>query len=75
MQVVSGRTKAEKRTPVEAFAFPDRRQSDPELEKRIEAMAEKIRNYEAPVRKPEPPKDLVQLKKKQVDGSTVPVGV
>ncbi len=52
----------------------ERRQTDPELEKKIEAMAEKIRSYEAPKRKPEPPKDLVQLKKKSPDGTTVPVG-
>jgi activator of 2-hydroxyglutaryl-CoA dehydratase/predicted nucleotide-binding protein (sugar kinase/HSP70/actin superfamily) len=53
----------------------DRRQRDPDLERHIEHMAEKIRRYEAPVRKPEPPRDLVQLKKKSSDGSTVPVGV
>ncbi|NUP06657.1 MAG: CoA activase [Polyangiaceae bacterium] len=53
----------------------DRQQTDPALAARIEEMAEKIRRYEAPVRKPEPPRDLVQLKKKAVDGSTVPVGV
>ena len=51
----------------------DRRQSDPVLENQITMLAERVRNYEAPKKKPEPPRDLVQLKKKQADGSTVPV--
>ena len=51
----------------------DRRQTDPVLENQINMLAEKVRNYEAPKKKPEPPRDLVQLKKKQADGSTVPV--
>jgi hypothetical protein len=52
----------------------DRKQSDPELERRIEETAAKLRKYEAPPARPEPPKGLVQLKKKTVEGTTVPAG-
>ena len=52
----------------------DRKQSDPELEKHIAGLAEKVRNYEAPPARPEPPKGLVQLKKKSADGTVVPAG-
>ncbi len=52
----------------------DRRQSDPALEAHIEALAEKVRRYEAPPARPEPPRDIVQLKKKTKDGSMVPIG-
>jgi predicted nucleotide-binding protein (sugar kinase/HSP70/actin superfamily) len=51
-----------------------RRQSDPELDAVIAALAEKLRQYEAPPTKPEPPKGLVQLKKKTAHGETVPAG-
>ncbi len=47
----------------------DRRQSDPELERSIAELADKVRRYEAPPARPEPPKDLVQIKKKTKDGS------
>jgi activator of 2-hydroxyglutaryl-CoA dehydratase/predicted nucleotide-binding protein (sugar kinase/HSP70/actin superfamily) len=52
----------------------DRRQTDPELDARIAEVAERLRKYEAPPRKPEPPRDLVQLKKKSADGTHVPAG-
>jgi predicted nucleotide-binding protein (sugar kinase/HSP70/actin superfamily) len=51
-----------------------RRQSDPELERNVAELAERLRRYEAPPRRPEPPRELVQLKKKTTDGRTVPVG-
>ncbi len=57
-----------------AAQLADRRQTDPELDARITSLAEKVRTYEAPKTKPEPPKGLVQLKKKAADGSTAPVG-
>ena len=47
--------------------------TDPELEARITALAEKLRKYTAPPSPPEAPKGLVQLKKKQPDGSVVRV--
>ncbi|MFO0550243.1 MAG: BadF/BadG/BcrA/BcrD ATPase family protein [Polyangiaceae bacterium] len=50
----------------------DRRQTDVTLDRAIAELAEKVRSYEAPKRKPEPPRELVQLKKKSADGSTVP---
>jgi len=51
----------------------DRRQTDSVLAAQIATLADKIRRYEAPVKKPEPPRDLVQLKKKNADGNTVPI--
>jgi activator of 2-hydroxyglutaryl-CoA dehydratase/predicted nucleotide-binding protein (sugar kinase/HSP70/actin superfamily) len=51
----------------------ERRVQDPELERQIEALGEKLRAYVAPVSPPEPPKGLVQLKKKTKDGSVVRV--
>jgi hypothetical protein len=44
---------------------------DPALEARIEALGDKLRRYEAPAKPAEPPKDLVQLKKKGADGRLV----
>jgi hypothetical protein len=37
-------------------------------------LAEKVRGYVAPESPPEAPKGLVQLKKKQSDGTVVPAG-
>ena len=48
--------------------------TDPELEAKIVTLSEKVRNYEAPKTKKEPPRDLVQLKRKAADGTTVPTG-
>ncbi len=55
----------------------DRKQSDPDLARGIEELADKVRKYEAPpARAADAPKsNLVQLKKKASDGTTVPVGV
>ncbi len=47
--------------------------TDPALESQIQTLAERLRRYEAPISPPEPPKGLVQLKKKQPDGSVVRV--
>jgi hypothetical protein len=47
--------------------------TDPTLESQIQNLAEKLRSYEAPVSPPELPKGLVQIKKKQPDGSVVRV--
>ena len=52
----------------------ERRQTDAELDKRIVELAERLRRYEAPPKKPELPRELVQLKKKQADGTVMPVG-
>ena len=49
----------------------DRMSRDPALEARIEALGDKLRRYEAPAKPAEPPKDLVQLKKKGADGRLV----
>jgi activator of 2-hydroxyglutaryl-CoA dehydratase/predicted nucleotide-binding protein (sugar kinase/HSP70/actin superfamily) len=50
-----------------------RRITDPALERQLADLAEKVRRYEAPPpAPPEPPKGLVQLKKKSADGSVVP---
>jgi hypothetical protein len=51
----------------------DRQITDPALEEKIATLAEKLRSYTAPVTPPEPPKGLVQIKKKQPDGSVVRV--
>jgi predicted nucleotide-binding protein (sugar kinase/HSP70/actin superfamily) len=51
-----------------------RRVSDPALEKQIEELAERLRAYTAPIAPPEPPKGLVQLKKKRSDGTVAPAG-
>ncbi|WP_441291938.1 BadF/BadG/BcrA/BcrD ATPase family protein [Sorangium sp. KYC3313] len=51
-----------------------RKITDPALEREIAALAEKVRSYVAPVSPPEVPKTgLVQLKKKQSDGTVVPL--
>ena len=47
----------------------DRRITDPELERQIAELADRVRRYEAPPAPIEPPKGLVQLKKKREDGS------
>jgi hypothetical protein len=47
--------------------------TDETLEQQIQGLAEKLRKYEAPVSPPEAPKGLVQIKKKQPDGSVVRV--
>lgn len=52
----------------------DRRTSDPELERQIMELSARVRAYEAPPPAPaEPPKGLVQLKKKGADGTVVRV--
>jgi predicted nucleotide-binding protein (sugar kinase/HSP70/actin superfamily) len=52
-----------------------RRITDPGLEKQIADLAERLRAYTAPVPPPaDPPKGLVQLKRKRGDGSVAPVG-
>lgn len=53
----------------------ERKQTDPELEAQIEAFAERLRRYEAPPKKPEQPRELVQLKRKTPDGRTAVVGL
>ncbi|WP_437935234.1 BadF/BadG/BcrA/BcrD ATPase family protein [Sorangium sp. So ce341] len=51
-----------------------RKIKDPALEREIAALAEKVRSYVAPASPPEAPKTgLVQLKKKQSDGTVVPL--
>jgi predicted nucleotide-binding protein (sugar kinase/HSP70/actin superfamily) len=51
-----------------------RKITDPALEREIAALAEKLRSYVAPASPPEAPKTgLVQLKKKQSDGTVVPL--
>ncbi len=52
-----------------------RKITDPALERQIAELAEKVRRYVAPQSPPEVPKTgLVQLKKKQSDGTVVPFG-
>ncbi|HSO00044.1 MAG TPA: BadF/BadG/BcrA/BcrD ATPase family protein [Candidatus Nanopelagicales bacterium] len=52
-----------------------RRMSDPELERQIGELAERVRRYEAPpAAPPELPRGLVQIKKKTADGSVVRAG-
>ncbi|WP_044241376.1 BadF/BadG/BcrA/BcrD ATPase family protein [Chondromyces apiculatus] len=52
-----------------------RKMSDPEIERQIQELGEKVRSYQAPPpAKPEVPRGLVQLKKKSADGSVVPAG-
>ncbi|MEZ4302056.1 MAG: acyl-CoA dehydratase activase-related protein, partial [Polyangiaceae bacterium] len=51
----------------------ERQITDPTLEEQIGMLAEKLRQYTAPISPPEAPKGLVQLKKKQPDGSVVRV--
>lgn len=59
---------------MKATAQAERRTSDPELERQIMELSAKVRAYEAPpAAPPEPPKGLVQLKKKQADGTVVRV--
>jgi activator of 2-hydroxyglutaryl-CoA dehydratase/predicted nucleotide-binding protein (sugar kinase/HSP70/actin superfamily) len=49
--------------------------TDPNLGKQIEDLGERLRAYTAPAAPPpEPPKGLVQLKKKRGDGTVAPVG-
>jgi hypothetical protein len=43
--------------------------TDPKLEQQIAELGERLRSYVAPVTPPEPPKGLVQLKRKPTDGS------
>ncbi|WP_437671397.1 BadF/BadG/BcrA/BcrD ATPase family protein [Sorangium sp. So ce131] len=51
-----------------------RKITDPALERDIAALAERVRSYVAPKAPPEAPKTgLVQLKKKQSDGTVVPL--
>ncbi|XYH94824.1 BadF/BadG/BcrA/BcrD ATPase family protein [Sorangium sp. So ce1128] len=51
-----------------------RKITDPALEREIAALAERVRSYVAPASPPEAPKTgLVQLKKKQSDGTVVPL--
>ncbi|WP_438023523.1 BadF/BadG/BcrA/BcrD ATPase family protein [Sorangium sp. So ce233] len=51
-----------------------RKITDPALEREIAALAERVRSYVAPESPPEAPKTgLVQLKKKQSDGTVVPL--
>ncbi|MFO0757566.1 MAG: BadF/BadG/BcrA/BcrD ATPase family protein [Byssovorax sp.] len=48
-----------------------RQVTDPALAKQIAELGEKLARYVAPVSPKEPPKDLVQLKKKNADGKVV----
>jgi activator of 2-hydroxyglutaryl-CoA dehydratase/predicted nucleotide-binding protein (sugar kinase/HSP70/actin superfamily) len=50
----------------------ERRGSDAEIARQIEALTAKVRAYAPPKAAVEPPKGLVQLKKKQADGTVVP---
>ncbi|WP_437659737.1 BadF/BadG/BcrA/BcrD ATPase family protein [Sorangium sp. So ce1182] len=51
-----------------------RKITDPALEREIAALADRVRSYVAPVSPPDAPKTgLVQLKKKQSDGTVVPL--
>ncbi|MCC7536421.1 MAG: CoA activase [Deltaproteobacteria bacterium] len=52
-----------------------RQRDDVELDRQIAELAERVRNYTAPERPdvPEPVKGLVQLKRKQSDGTLAPV--
>ena len=53
-----------------------RTQTDPNIERQIAELADRVRAYVAPEpAPPEPPKGLVQLKKKQSDGTVVPARV
>jgi hypothetical protein len=45
------------------------RQQDPELEKKIAELSEKVRNYAAPPVVPETPKGMIKLGRKNADGS------
>jgi len=59
---------------MKAAAIAGRRSSDPELEQQIAELSAKVRAYEAPpAGPPDPPKGLVQIKKKQADGTVVRV--
>jgi activator of 2-hydroxyglutaryl-CoA dehydratase/predicted nucleotide-binding protein (sugar kinase/HSP70/actin superfamily) len=51
----------------------DRQITDPALEQQIQSLADRVRSYVAPITPPEPPKGLVQIKKKTADGSVVRV--
>jgi len=53
-----------------------RKVSDPEIERQIAELADKVRRYEAPPAAPEVPRatGLVQIKKKSADGTVVPAG-
>ena len=60
---------------LKAKQIGERRAQDPELVAQIEAMREKVRNYVAPTRAPEPPdpkSGIVKLGKKNKDGKIVP---
>ena len=48
-----------------------RKQTDATLEQQIESLAQRLRDYVAPITPPEAPKGLVQLKKKPVDPNAV----
>jgi hypothetical protein len=51
-----------------------RRITDPQLEQQIAEMGERLARYVPPTpAKPEPPKGLIQLKKKRDDGNLVAV--
>ncbi|HVY47419.1 MAG TPA: BadF/BadG/BcrA/BcrD ATPase family protein [Minicystis sp.] len=49
-----------------------RKQTDAALEQQIESLGQRLRDYVAPKSPPEPPKGLVQLKKKSAEGHVVP---
>ncbi|MFT3776330.1 MAG: BadF/BadG/BcrA/BcrD ATPase family protein [Minicystis sp.] len=52
-----------------------RKQNDPTLERQIEELAAKLRDYVAPPSPPEAPKGLVTLKKKTAEGNVVPAAL
>ena len=54
-------------------SLAERRTSDPEIERQIVELSARVRAYEAPPAAIEVPKGLVQLKKKQADGTVVRV--
>jgi predicted nucleotide-binding protein (sugar kinase/HSP70/actin superfamily) len=57
---------------MKSISLSERRTADPDLERQIMELSAKVRAYEAPPPAPaEPPKGLVQIKKKQADGTVV----
>lgn len=57
---------------MKSVSLAERRTSDPDIERQIMELSARVRAYEAPPPAPaEPPKGLVQIKKKQADGTVV----
>ncbi|MCC6645021.1 MAG: CoA activase [Polyangiaceae bacterium] len=59
---------------LKAAQLAERRAHDPAIVAEIEALAAKVAAYQPPARAPEPPKGLVQLKKKTTAGEVVNLG-